>query len=203
MALVREFAKGIYQENPVFRLLLGLCATLAITTTVINGIGMALATAFVLIFSNLLVSALRNITSEKIRIPVFIIVIASFTTIVDLLLAAFFPALHQALGIFIPLIVVNCIIFGRAEAFSSKRSIFDSLADGLGMGVGFLLALILVSSIREILGNGTFLGFPVFGPAYNPALIIVLPPGAFLVLGILIGIMNWLQLKQTSLKFNK
>jgi electron transport complex protein RnfE len=159
---------------------------------VINGIGMALATTFVLIFSSLLISALRNVTSDKIRIPVFIIVIATFTTIVDLLLAAFFPALHRALGIFIPLIVVNCIIFGRAEAFSSKHPLLKSLVDGMGMGVGFLLALVLVSSIREVLGNGTLLGYPLLGPSYNPALIMILPPGAFLVLGSLIGIMNWL-----------
>jgi len=191
--MVKEFAKGIIQENPVFRLLLGLCATLAVTTTVVNGIGMALATTFVLVFSSLLISALRNVTSDKIRIPVFIIVIATFTTIIDLLLAAFFPALHRALGIFIPLIVVNCIIFGRAEAFSSKHPLLKSLVDGMGMGVGFLLALVLVSSIREVLGNGTLLGYPVLGPSYNPALIMILPPGAFLVLGSLIGVMNWLQ----------
>lgn len=184
---------GIIKENPVARLVLGMCATLAITTTVVNGIGMGLATTFVLVPSNILVSMLRKITPGQIRIPVFIIVIASFTTMVDLIMAATTPPLHKALGIFIPLIVVNCIIFGRAEAFASKNSVARSAADGLGMGIGFTLALIIMSGIREIIGGGTLLGVPLFGPNYNPALVMVLPPGAFMVLAMLIGVMNWLQ----------
>ncbi|MBU0686483.1 MAG: electron transport complex subunit E [Candidatus Margulisbacteria bacterium] len=198
MSLVSEFTKGIYKENPVFRLLLGMCPTLAVTTTVINGIGMAVASTFVLLGSNIIVSLIKNITPKKIRIPTYIIVIASFTTIADLLLAAFAPALHKSLGIFIPLIVVNCIIFGRAEAFASKNTLSNSIMDALGMGFGFLLALILVSSVREILGSGSILGFSLLGPSYNPALIMVLPPGAFLVLGLLIGLMNLLTHKSAT-----
>ncbi|MFH1709830.1 MAG: electron transport complex subunit E [bacterium] len=190
MNLLQEFTKGIIKENPVLRILLGMCATLAVTTTLVNGIGMGIATMFVLVFSNLLVSIIAPITPDKIRIPVFIIVIATFTTVVDLLMAAYTPRLSSALGIFIPLIVVNCIIFGRAEAFACKAKIMNSVMDGLGMGVGFILALAIVSSIREIIGNGTIIGYPVFGQSYSPALIMIMPPGAFLVLGLLIGIMN-------------
>ena len=198
MSLVSEFTKGIFKENPVFRLLLGMCPTLAVTTTVLNGIGMAVASTFVLLCSNIIVSLIKNITPKKIRIPVYIIIIASFTTIADLLLAAFAPALHKALGIFIPLIVVNCIIFGRAEAFASKSTLSASIADALGMGAGFLFALVLLSGVREILGSGTFLGISLFGEAFNPALIMILPPGAFLVLGLLIGLMNWITQKQAQ-----
>jgi electron transport complex protein RnfE len=188
--LLQEFTKGIIRENPVLRILLGMCATLAITTTLINGIGMGLATAFVLVFSNLFISLVAPITPDKIRIPVFIIVIATFTTVIDLSMAAYTPELSRALGVFIPLIVVNCIIFGRAEAFASSAKVLNSILDGLGMGVGFILTLAVVSSIREIIGNGTILGFPVFGQSYSPALIMIMPPGAFLVLGLLIGTMN-------------
>ena len=190
MNLFQEFTKGIIRENPVLRILLGMCATLAITTSVINGVGMGIATAFVLVFSNLLVSLVAPITPDKIRIPVFIIVIATFTTIVDLLMAAYTPDLHTALGVFIPLIVVNCIIFGRAEAFACRAKPLNSVIDGLGMGAGFILTLTVVSSIREMLGNGTLLGFPMMGQNYSPALIMLMPPGAFLVLGLLIGTMN-------------
>ncbi len=151
---------------------------------------MGIATAFVLVFSNLLVSLVAPITPDKIRIPVFIIVIATFTTIVDLLMAAYTPDLHTALGVFIPLIVVNCIIFGRAEAFACRAKPLNSVIDGLGMGAGFILTLTVVSSIREMLGNGTLLGFPMMGQNYSPALIMLMPPGAFLVLGLLIGTMN-------------
>jgi electron transport complex protein RnfE len=196
MNLVQEFTKGIIKENPVLRILLGMCATLAITTTVINGIGMGLATTFVLVFSNILVSMVAPITPDKIRIPVFIIVIATFTTIVDLLMAAYTPELSSALGVFIPLIVVNCIIFGRAEAFACKAKILNSTLDGLGMGIGFILTLAVVSSIREIIGNGTILGWTVLGQNYSPALIMIMPPGAFLVLGLLIGVMNLVERKR-------
>lgn len=190
MNLLQEFTKGIIKENPVLRILLGMCATLAITTTVINGIGMGIATSFVLVFSNILISMVAPITPDKIRIPVFIIVIATFTTIIDLLMAAYTPELHSALGVFIPLIVVNCIIFGRAEAFACRAKILNSALDGIGMGVGFILTLAVVSGVREIIGNGTFLGIPILGQSYSPALIMIMPPGAFLVLGLLIGAMN-------------
>ncbi len=190
MNLWQEFTKGLITENPVLRILLGMCATLAITTAVINGVGMGIATTFVLVFSNLFVSLVAPITPDKIRIPVFIIVIATFTTIVDLLMAAYTPELHAALGVFIPLIVVNCIIFGRAEAYACKVKPLTAVSDGLGMGIGFILTLIIVSGIREIVGNGTILGFSVFGQTYSPALIMLMPPGAFLVLGLLIGMMN-------------
>lgn len=198
MKIVKAFINGIIKENPVLRLLLGMCPTLAVTTSVINGLGMGAATTFVLLSSNIIVSSIRGIVPYRIRIPVFIIVIASFTTIVDLFLAGFLPTLHKALGIFIPLIVVNCIIFGRAEAFASKNPLKTSVADGLGMGIGFILALVLVSSFREILGSGTILGIPILGNAYSPALVMILPPGAFLVLGILIGIMNYITKERSS-----
>jgi electron transport complex protein RnfE len=196
--LLQEFTKGIIKENPVLRILLGMCATLAITTTVINGVGMGIATTFVLVFSNILVSMVAPITPDKIRIPVFIIVIATFTTIVDLLMAAYTPDLHSALGVFIPLIVVNCIIFGRAEAFACRAKILNSALDGLGMGVGFILTLAVVSAIREITGNGTILGISVLGQNYSPALIMLMPPGAFLVLGLLIGVMNLIESMRRS-----
>ena len=190
MKVFEEFKKGIFSENPVLRILLGLCATLAVTTSFINGLGMGVATSFVLICSNVIIASIRKIMPDKIRIPVMIIVIATFTTIVDLFMAAYTPLLSKALGIFIPLIVVNCIIFGRAEAFACKAKITDSILDGLGMGLGFILTLAVVSSIREIIGNGTILGVTVFGQSYSPALIMIMPPGAFLVLGLLIGVMN-------------
>jgi len=196
MNLFQEFTKGIIKENPVLRILLGMCATLAITTTLINGVGMGIATTFVLVFSNLLISLVAPITPDKIRIPVFVIVIATFTTVADLLMAAYTPELSRALGVFVPLIVVNCIIFGRAEAFASKAKILNSVMDGLGMGTGFILTLAIVSSIREILGNGTILGYSILGQSYSPALIMIMPPGAFLVLGLLIGLMNLIEAKR-------
>ena len=198
MSVAQQIIKGIIKENPVLRMLLGMCPTLAVTTSVINGIGMGLATTFVLVSSNVLVSSIRGVTPAKIRIPTFIIVIASFTTIVDLTMAAAFPPLHKALGIFIPLIVVNCIIFGRAEAFASRNTVMHSAADGLGMGIGFSLTLAVMGGIREILGAGTFLGVPVLGPNYNPLLVMILPPGAFLVLGMLIGIMNLVKKERSA-----
>jgi len=198
MDLISHITKGIIKENPTLRLVLGMCPTLAITTSVVNGAGMSVAATFVLVASNVLIAMIRGITPEKIRIPIFIIVIASFTTITDLVMAALTPPLHHALGIYIPLIVVNCIIFGRAEAFASKNSVLNSAADGLGMGIGFFFTLVIMSGIREAIGNGTILGIPVFGANYNPALVMILPPGAFLVLGLLIGTMNFLQ-KESSL----
>ncbi|UCD71667.1 MAG: electron transport complex subunit E [Syntrophobacterales bacterium] len=190
MTIAREFTKGFWRENPIFRLVLGMCPTLAVTTAAINGIGMGLATTFVLVCSNVVISLLRNFIPSRVRIPSFIVVIASFVTIVDLVMAGFFYQLHKTLGLFIPLIVVNCIILGRAEAFASKHPLTDSVADGLGMGFGFTLSLLVLGSIREVLGNGTLFGAPAFGPGYFPFLVMILPPGAFITLGFLLALMN-------------
>lgn len=194
--LVDDFNKGIWRENPIFRLVLGMCPALAISTSVINGVGMGLAATFVLLGSNIMVSLVRNYTPSKVRIPMFIIIISTFVTIVDLFIEAFSPDLHKALGIFIPLIVVNCIILARAEAFASRKPLLRSTSDALGMGAGFTLALALISGIREIIGNGTFLGYPVLGPHYDPAIVMILAPGAFLTMGLLIGLMNYLTRKK-------
>jgi electron transport complex protein RnfE len=190
MTLTREFTKGFWRENPIFRLVLGICPTLAVTTAAINGIGMGLATTFVLVCSNVVISLLRNFIPARVRIPSFIVVIASFVTIVDLVMAGFFFELHKTLGLFIPLIVVNCIILGRAEAFASKHPLVESIADGFGMGFGFTLSLLVLGSIREVLGNGTIFDVPAFGPGYFPFLIMILPPGAFITLGFLLALMN-------------
>lgn len=192
MTIGKEFTKGLMSENPVFRLLLGLCPVLATSTSVRNAIGMGLSVIFVLIASNTLVSLIRNWIPAKIRIPVFISIIATFVTVVDLILAGFFPELHKSLGIFIKLIVVNCIILGRAEAFASKHNTFYAIIDGLGMGVGFTMAMIVLATIREVLGNGTWLNIPVFGTGFEPVLVFILAPGAFLTLGMIIGFLNWL-----------
>ena len=181
---------GIVTENPTFRLVLGMCPTLAITTTVSNGLGMGLAATFVLICSNLVISLLRNFIPDKIRIPAFIVVIATFVTIVQLLLQAFIPALYESLGVFIPLIVVNCIIFARAESFASKNPPLESACDGLGMGLGFTLAITLLSAIRELLGSGTLLGIQVMPDGYQPMAIITHAPGGFIMLGLLMVVMN-------------
>ena len=181
---------GIVTENPTFRLVLGMCPTLAITTTVSNGLGMGLAATFVLICSNLVISLLRNFIPDKIRIPAFIVVIATFVTIVQLLLQAFIPALYESLGVFIPLIVVNCIIFARAESFASKNPPLESACDGLGMGLGFTLAITLLSAIRELLGSGTLLGIQVTPDGYQPMAIITQAPGGFIMLGLLMVVMN-------------
>jgi electron transport complex protein RnfE len=190
MGLTGEFVKGLWKENPVFRLVLGMCPTLAVTTLAINGIAMGLATTFVLICSNLVVSLIRNLIPSRVRLPAFIVVIASFVTIVDLVMAGFFFQLHKALGVFIPLIVVNCIILGRAEAFASRNSVSQSLADGLGMGIGFTLSLTVLGSVREVLGNGTIFSVPLMGETFLPFLVMVLPPGAFIALGFLLAAMN-------------
>lgn len=181
---------GIVTENPTFRLVLGMCPTLAITTTVSNGLGMGLAATFVLICSNLVISLLRNFIPDKIRIPAFIVVIATFVTIVQLLLQAFIPALYESLGVFIPLIVVNCIIFARAESFASKNPPLESACDGLGMGLGFTLAITLLSAIRELLGSGALLGIQVMPDGYQPMAIITQAPGGFIMLGLLMVVMN-------------
>jgi electron transport complex protein RnfE len=183
-----EYLKGLWEENPVFRQLLGLCPTLAVTGTVITGIAMALATTFVLIFSSLVVSSIKKLIPAQVRIATYIVIIASFVTIADQFLKAFFYPISEALGPYVPLIVVNCIILGRQEAFSSRNSIGRSLIDAMGMSTGFILALFSLSTIREILGAGTFLGHQVMGAWFKPWLIMILPAGAFMTLGILLGI---------------
>ena len=168
MKAIQEFTKGIIKENPVFVMALGLCPTLAVSTSVQNAIGMGAAATFVLVCSNILISLLKNVIPSKVRIPCFILVIASFVTIVDMTMEAYVPALHKSLGIFIPLIVVNCIILGRAEAFASKNGVFKSMLDGLGMGLGFMLAIMVISSIREILGTGALLNIHLLPASYKP-----------------------------------
>lgn len=190
MGLTGEFTKGLWKENPIFRLVLGMCPTLAVTTAAVNGIAMGVATTFVLVCSNLVVSLIRNLIPARVRLPAFIVIIASFVTIVDLVMAGFFFQLHKTLGVFIPLIVVNCVILGRAEAFASKNPILRSLADGLGMGIGFTLSLLVLGSIREVLGNGTLFSSPLMGESFLPLLVMVLPPGAFIALGFLLAAMN-------------
>jgi electron transport complex protein RnfE len=189
-SITQEFVKGLWEEIPPFRLVLGLCPTLAVTKTVQDGIGMGVATTFVLVCSNILISALRNVIPSKVRIAAFIIIIATFVTVVELLMQAFTYPLFLSLGIFIPLIVVNCIVLGRAEAFASKNGIVPSLADGLGIGIGFTLALAALGSIREVIGSGTFWGTPVFGPSFQPFSFMVQAPGAFVCLGLMLCIMN-------------
>ena len=184
------FLNGLIHENPTFTLMLGMCPTLAITTAAINGVGMGLATTVVLVFSNLFISLLRNVIPEKVRIPSFIVVIASFVTIVDLLLKAFLPDLSSALGMYIPLIVVNCIIFARAESFAFKNPPALSVADGLGMGLGFTFAITLLICIREALGSGTIFGFQVMPANYQPMGIMLNVPGGFITLGVLLIVVN-------------
>ena len=191
-AILREFNKGIFKENPIFVIALGLCPALAVSVSLENALGMGLAASFVLVFSNCIISGIRNVVPNRIRIPCFIVVIASFVTIVELLMAAFSPQLAKQLGIFVPLIVVNCIIMGRAEGFASKNGIIASISDALGMGLGFTLALSSVAIIRELTGSGKILGFRLFS-GYTPATIMILPPGALLTLGLLIGLVNLLK----------
>ncbi|MBI4972946.1 MAG: electron transport complex subunit E [Candidatus Omnitrophica bacterium] len=189
---IAEFLKGIIKENPTFVLALGLCPTLAVSVSVINGIGMGIAATFVLLGSNIIIALLKNIIPERVRIPCYIVVIATFVTITELVMKAYSPALNRALGIYVPLIVVNCIVLGRAEAYASKHSVADSLFDGLGMGVGFTLALILISGIREFLGTGKFLGYTLI-KGFEPAFIFAMPSGALLVIGLLLGFFNLLK----------
>jgi electron transport complex protein RnfE len=190
MKIIEKFKKTFFTENPVTGLLLGLCPTLAVTSSAKNGIGMGLATAFVLTGSNLVISMLKNIIPNKVRIPAFIVVIATFVTIVDMSLQATMFELHKTLGLFIPLIVVNCIILGRAEAFASKNNVWDSFIDGIANGLGFTFALFILGSIREILGSGSVLGFRFWPEEYRTILVFVLAPGAFLTLGFMLVGMN-------------
>lgn len=189
-SIVQEFTKGLWNEIPPFRLVLGLCPTLAVTKSVENGIGMGLATTFVLVCSNILVSSLRKVIPSKVRIACFIVVIATFVTVVELLMQAFTYPLFLKLGIFIPLIVVNCIVLGRSEAFASKNPVLPSTADGLGIGMGFTMSLGALGAVRELLGNGTVLGMDVMGPSFVPFSFMVEAPGAFICLGLMLCIMN-------------
>lgn len=186
----QNFTKGILKENPVLVLVLGMCPALATTSSAINGLGMGLAFTFVLALSNVIISAVRKMVPNIIRIPIFIVIIATFVTIVDMVMHAYVPDLYKALGIFIPLIVVNCIVLGRAEAFASKNNILSSLVDGLGMGVGFTLLLTVLGSIREILGAGSIFGYKFIAPTADGILVFILAPGAFLTLGILMALNN-------------
>jgi len=188
---VKDFTKGFFRDNPVFVLALGLCPVLAVSSLVEKGLGMGLAATFVLVCANVIISLIRRLVPKRIRIPIFIVVIATFVVIVELAMKAYLPPLSEALGIFIPLIVVNCIILGRAEAFAQKNSVGRAFLDGLGMGLGFTYALFVIATIREVLGFGTFLGLSVFGPDFEPATIMILSPGAFITIGLLMGYFNW------------
>lgn len=189
-SLAKEFTKGIIIENPVLRLVLGTCPTLAVTTSVESALGMGAAAAIVLVCSNIVISALRKVIPQKVRIPAFIVVIAGFVTIVQMLVKAFLPQIDEQLGVYLPLIVVNCIILGRAEAFASKNPVLASAVDGLGMGVGFTAALLTMGTIREILGAGTFFGAQIIPASISPMIIFILPPGGFFVFGMLIALSN-------------
>lgn len=195
---MKTFLNGVFTENPIFILFLGMCPTLAVTTGVVNAIGMGLSTAAVLVCSNLVISLLRNFIPNKIRIAAYVVIIAGFVTIIQMLMNAYTPALSDSLGIYIPLIVVNCIILGRAEAFASKNSPLKSVLDGMGMGIGFTVALVLISSVREVLGAGTFAGISLFGSGFEPASIMILPPGAFLTLGCLLAVINIISIKRKN-----
>ncbi len=191
MNKLKIFTKGFFSENAVFVMLLGLCPTLGTTTSAINGLGMGLATTFVLVMSNIVVSLVKKQIPDKVRIPAFIVIIASFVTIVELTMQAYIPDLYDVLGLFIPLIVVNCLILGRAEAFASKNNIINSVLDGLGMGLGFSMALTMLGAVREILGSGSVFNIKIYEG--DGALVFVLAPGAFIVLGYLIAFVNRLQ----------
>lgn len=188
----KRLKNGLLGENPVFVQVLGMCPTLAVTTSAMNGLGMGLATTAVLFGSNLVISLLRNIIPSKVRIPAFIVVIATFVTIVDLMLQGYVPALYEALGLFIPLIVVNCVVLGRAEAYASKSGVFSSIADGIGMGLGFAFALTIIGSVREIFGAGQLFGMDVMPGWFPEITILILAPGAFIVLGLLFAAFNYI-----------
>ncbi|WP_372772827.1 electron transport complex subunit RsxE [Mangrovibacterium sp.] len=189
---MNNFTKGFFKENPIFVLLLGMCPTLGVTSSAINGLGMGLATTFVLLMANIVVSLVKNIIPEKVRIPSFIVIIAAFVTVVELSMQAYLPALFKSLGLFIPLIVVNCIVLGRAEAFASKNNVISSAIDGLSMGLGFSMALTMLGAIREFLGSGMMFGIKIYPEDFG-MLIFVLAPGAFIVLGYLIALINKLR----------
>ena len=197
------FINGVLNENPTFRLVLGTCPTLAVTTSAINGIGMGLAATFVLVCSNIVVSCVRKLIPDKARIPAFIVIIATFVTIVQMVMQAFLPSLYDALGLFIPLIVVNCIILARAEAFASKNGPLISAVDGLGMGLGFTCSITLIGIIRELIGNGTVFGISLLGASYQPMLLLVLAPGGFITYGLVLGIINAITARRQAGKAGK
>jgi len=198
MSMRSEFTKGLIKENPVLRLALGLCPSLAVSSSMENAIGMGLSATFVLVMSNFIISLVRKGVPDKIRIPIFIVIIATFVTIVEMVMAAYKPDLFRALGIFVPLIVVNCIILGRAEAFASKNAPLLSMIDGLGMGAGFTLALMMIATVREILGNGTWFGIQVTPNGFEPVLLFMLAPGAFVTMGLLLGLFNWIDQRKAD-----
>ncbi|MBR4134829.1 MAG: electron transport complex subunit E [Bacteroidales bacterium] len=205
MSKLKILTKGFFKENPSLILVLGTCPTLAVTTSVNNALGMGAATTFVLLMSNILISLLKNVIPDKIRIPCFIVIIATFVSIIDLVIQGFLPALSASLGVFIPLIVVNCIVLGRAEAFASKNPVWDSILDGLGMGIGFTISLVLIAAVREILGAGSFMGFSFIPSNYN-MLLFVLAPGAFIVYGFVMAavrqILNNVEAKRKAKQAN-
>lgn len=196
--LYSVFKQGIIFDNPLLMLMIGLCSAIAVTTNVSNGIGMGLAMTFVLLFSEIIISIFRNLIPSMIRMPVFIIVIAAFTTIVDLMMKAYFPDLSKSMGVFIPLIVVNCIIMGRVEAFASKQDLLSVIADALGMGLGYTWVLVGLAAIRELLGNGTFAGIQIMPASYEPILFFILPPGGFFVFSLFISLNIWLKKKMEA-----
>ena len=195
LAIVKN---GLIDNNPVLVQLIGMCPTLATSTSVVNALGMGLSATAVLIGSNAVISLIKRFIPSKIRIASYVVVIAGFVTLVEMLLKAYFPDISKTLGLFIPLIVVNCIILARAEAYASKNKVLPSVLDGLGMGLGFTLALTILGAIRELLGAGTLLGFSVFGQSYTPVLIMLMPPGAFLTLGIVLGLINWFKMRRAK-----
>ena len=195
-----EFLKGLWKENPIFVMVLGMCPTLAVTNTAINSLAMGLATLFVLVFSSVLVSALRKLIPGQVRITAYIIIIATMVTVIDFLLAAIVPTIHKELGAFIPLIVVNCLILGRQEAFAGKNSVWLSLVDALGMGIGFLFALMCIGVIREVLGSGSLFNISLFGSTFEPWVVMILPPGGFFTLGFLLLFFNWRKQRKERLK---
>ena len=192
---IRIVTNGLVKENPSLRLVLGTCPTLAVTTVAMNGLGMGLAATFVLICSNIVISALRKVIPDKVRLPAFITVIATFVTVLQMLVKAYLPSLDTALGIYLPLIVVNCIILGRAEMFASKHTVLDSALDGLGMGLGFTLTLVLMGCVRELLGAGTLFGVAVLGASFEPMTLFITPPGGFLVFGVLMALVVFIETK--------
>ncbi len=196
MSAWKDFEKGLLKENPTFVQLLGMCPTLAVTTSVVNGLGMGLSATAVLVASNITISLVRKWIPNKIRIASYIVLIAGFVSVIEMLLKAYLPSVSRSLGLFIPLIVVNCIILARAEAFASKNTVGRSALDGLGMGLGFTLALVLISAVRELFGAGTILGISVFGSSFMPATMLILPPGAFIVLGLIIGTIQYITQKR-------
>jgi electron transport complex protein RnfE len=193
---IKTLTNGLLKDNPIFVQLLGMCPTLAVTTSAENGLGMGLATMAVLVLANIVISLIRKLIPSKIRIPIFIVVIATFVTVVGMLMEAYVPPLYDALGLFIPLIVVNCLILARAEAFAFKNGVVSAALDGIGMGAGFTLSLVILGAVRELFGNGSIFGVTLLGAGFKPALIMILPPGAFLTLGLLLAVYNVVKTKK-------